>query len=293
MIIQSSRLRTALNLAALVDHVFRGPANLTITALHGGPTELAEMRRDALEAGAAYAIRHFKLSPGQTVTRVDMARLIQDLAQEFGFATARCVVVEHEKPRVGGGYDHHWHLLVPEYDPVARRVLDAHWMRPRQELIARLAELRLGHQLVKGRWNAAVARKLTSDGQDDAAKAIGVLAQDERPAAAYTVRRHQAVARRGIPLPAVRATVVHARQETVDDTGFLEALTRLGLQVDAGDREHTWLVAIPGPADSPAILVGALHRLTRQPRDTVDEQILTALGARSSQQHLPEPRQLG
>jgi hypothetical protein len=175
MIIQSARLSTGTDLPKLTGHVFAGAANDAITVLHGVQDDLDGMQQDAAAAKKPYAIRHFKIAPAETTDRVEAADVMRDLAREFGFALAHCVIVEHAKPRQPGGYEYHWHLLVPEWDPARRRVLDNKWARPRQEKIARRAEARLGHALVAGRWNAAVARRLEEDGQSDLAAAMAGL----------------------------------------------------------------------------------------------------------------------
>ena len=268
MIIQSARLGVAVDLAALVRHVFAGPANEAITVLHGAAEDLGVMRRDAAAAGKKYAIRHVKISPEAATSRGEAARVMRDLAEEFGFAPERCVVVEHRKQRAGGsGYERHWHLLVPEWDPVRRRVLDSHWMRPRQEKIARQAELRLGHAPVTGRWNAAVARALEREGHTADAAAVARLAEGPRPRAAYGARRHQTAARRGVSLPEARLLVKAAWAQSDDAAAFAAALAPSGLTLRPGDKAGVWLVeATSGPAP---VLVAALHRLLRQPKRSV------------------------
>ena len=279
MIIQSARLGVGLDLAALVRHVFAGPANEAITVLHGAAEDLGVMRRDAAAAGRKYALRHFKISPEAATGPAEAARVIRDLAAEFGFAPERCVVVEHRKKRAGGaGHEKHWHLLVPEWDPVRRRVLDSHWMRPRQEKIARLAELRLGHAPVTGRWNAAVARALDQEGRPEEAAKVAELGDGPRPRAAYGARRHQAAARRGVSLPEARLLVRAAWERSDDAAAFAAALAPSGLTLRPGDKAGTWLVEAAGEGNDP-VLVGALHRLLRQPKRTVAARMRAAAPA--------------
>ena len=266
MIIQSARLLTKLVLARLVKHVFRGKANDAIRLLHGDADDLAMMQQDAGAAGKRYAIRHFKISPAERVTLDEMAAVMRDIAKEFGFALSCCVLVEHTKPRVGGGYERHWHLLVPEWDPVRRRVLDAHWMRPRQEKLARLAELRLGHASVVGRWNMAAARAVKAAGDDAGATAIAKLAEVPRPCSAYSAGRHQAAARQGAKLPELKALVAHAWAHSDDTAGFTAALSQSGMHVRAGDKAGIWVVERQD--DATQVLLGALHRLVCQPKQT-------------------------
>ena len=153
------------------------------------------MVRDAAAAGKKYAFRHYKLAAFEDTTREQALEIAAAIAQEFGFDLGRGILIEHEKERVGGeACGQHWHLLVPEWDPVRHRVLDASWMRPRQEKLSRLAEIRLGHSPVVGRWNAAVERRLGEEGRGHDADRVAPLADVPRPQSAYTAVRHQAAA---------------------------------------------------------------------------------------------------
>ena len=289
MIIQSARLRTGCDIAALGRHVFAGAANDDIVPLHGDRDGLTAMRDDAAAAGKRYAIRHYKISPAEPMTRVQAAELIRDIASEFGFDVRHCVIVEHAKPRAGdAGYDRHWHLLAPEWDPVRRRVLDAHWMRPRQEKLARRAELRLGHALVKGRWNAAVARAMAKDRQEGIDQ-VAALAGLPRPGSAYTGRRHQRAAREGIALPEAKRLVARAWEGSDTAPAFAEALADLGLTVRAGDKKGTWLVETTAGIDGKPVLLGALHRLLRQPKRVVEARMAAPVPAPVRQPVDPMP----
>ena len=271
MIIQSARLRTDLDLSAVIRHVFDGPANEAIEPLYGAGDDLAAMVDDARSARKIYAIRHVKISPGEPMSRTDLGRLLYDLGAEFRFFPDRCVVVEHRKLRFGSsGYDRHWHVLVPEYDPVHRRVLSSHWMRPRQEKLARLAELRLGHRPVVGRWNAAVVRVLMNAGDSFAAEAVTTLAQKPRPESSYAARRHQAAARMGVALPEARAAVLKAWQSSESVAAFTQALAASGMATRIGDKEGVWIIEAKALDGATPVLIGALHRLIREPKRTVD-----------------------
>jgi hypothetical protein len=174
------------------------------------------------------------------------------------------VIVEHAKPRQPGGYEYHWHLLVPEWDPARRRVLDNKWTRPRQEKIARRAEARLGHALVTGRWNAAVARRLEEDGQSDLAAAMADLAARPRPTGAYSAGQHQAAASKGVDLPRYVTLIREAWNTAQDGQEFEAEIEKRGVILQAGDNAGVWLAyAHAGGQD---VKLGALHRLLRVPR---------------------------
>ena len=179
----------------------------------------------------------------------------------------RCVLIEHEKSRVGGeACGRHWHLIAPEWDPVRRRVLDASWMRPRQEKLSRLAEIRLGHSPVAGRWNAAVERRLREEGRGHDADRVAPLADVPRPQSAYTAVRHQAAACGGLSLPQAREAVATAWKSGDTGAARLSAIRDLGLVVRPGEKQGVWVVETAGAAP---VLVGALHRLVREQQAAV------------------------
>jgi hypothetical protein len=269
MIIQSSRLRTTLDLKKLVRHVFHGPANEDILTLMGTPDDLAAMRDDAAAAGKKFAIRHFKIAPEMATTIQQAAEVMKNLAGEFGFAAERAVVIQHKKQKAGRqGYDTHWHVLAPEWDPVRRRVLDSHWMRPRQEKIARQAEIAFGHAVVVGRWNAAVARTLAREGKAAEAAEIEKLAARPRPGAAYSSRRHQTAARGDVDIAQARLAVAAAWARSDNGEDFERTLAKIGLSLRAGDKDGIWLVEAARQGQGP-VMVGALHRLLRQRKNLV------------------------
>lgn len=262
MIIAASRISTASGAAGVGSHVFEGPKNESIEVIRGCREDLDDMVRDARDHGAKYAIRHFKISPEQATTREQALAIVDALGREFGFDPERAVIVEHRKPRQGGkGFDAHWHPLVGEVDPVQGRVLDAHWMRARHEKVSRVAELELGHDQVRGKWNKAVERALRADDRHDLADRVKALTEGDRPREAFTAQRHQAAERRGLSMPEAKAAVAEAWQRADGGRGFAAALAENGLTVRQGERNGTWIVE-GKDTDGDPVLVGAVHRLT-------------------------------
>lgn len=267
MIIQAARIAAASGHGRTADHVFAGDANDAIHVLQGSRGDLADMVSDARAAGKRWAIRHYKFSAYEETTRAEALALAEEIAAEFGFDLLRCVIIEHRKPRADGvACGRHWHLLAPEWDPVRRRVLDASWMMPRQEKLGRLAELRLGHAQVKGRWNAVVERALHREGWMAEADAVAPLTAGARPGAAYTAARHQAAERAGISLPHARAALAGAWRLGDTPAACLAVIKELGFYVRRGEKPGVWTVEAAG--EQPALL-GALHRLVRQPTAAV------------------------
>lgn len=177
MIISATRIRTASGHRPLADHVWRAEGNEEVIIIRGSELDLPAMVTSARRAGMRYAIRHLHVSPGEPMTDDEALEIVCDLAEEFGFHPAAAIVVRHEKPRrvahdlITGaqGVPVHWHVLVPEVDPVTLRALDSSWMHPRHERIARAAELRLQHRVIKGRFNTSVLRALKARGEAKAA----------------------------------------------------------------------------------------------------------------------------
>ena len=269
MIISASRIATASGSGAVGAHVFSGPKNESITVVQGARADLDDMMADARQHGAKYGIRHIKISPAEATTRDQALAVAAALGKEFGFDPGRGVLVEHEKRRQGGaGFDRHWHLMVPEVDPVRGRVLDAHWMRARHEKVSRVAEIELGHHQVQGRWNKAVEAALRAEGRGELADRVQPLAAGDRPAEAFTAVRHQVAERRGASMPEMKAAVADAWQRSDSGPAFRAALAEQGLTARPGDKKGVWLIETAG-ADGAPVLVGSLARLTRAKAEEV------------------------
>lgn len=270
MIITGSRIATLSGAGAVGSHVLNGPANERIDVLQGCQADLNDMVTDAETHGARYALRHWKVSPKEGMTTADARVVAADLAKEFGADPSRLMIVEHQKPRAGGaGYERHWHVIAPEVDPVAGRVLDSSWMRPRHEKLARIAEERLGHALVPGRWNAAVARAIAEQ-RPELAERVAAAAQQTRPESGYTAAQHQVAARHGRSMPDDRLAVATAWQGSDSPLAFAAALAEQGISVRAGHKAGTFIAERDGQ------LIGAIHRLTGEKKEQVSERLAGA-----------------
>ena len=226
--------------------------------------------RDAREHGSKYGLRHYKIAPEQPMTGDDARAVLTKLGQEFRFDPARALLVEHQKSRAGGnGYERHWHALVPEYDPVAGRVLDWHQSFPRHEKIARQAEQRLGHDLVPGRHNAAVAAAV-ADSQPELARRLDIAAALPLPSSAYSTAGHQMAARRGHSLPADKLGIAQSWQRSDSPQAFAAALAEKGITVRQGDKPGTYI------AEREGALIGAVHRLVGAKKGEVAERLAGA-----------------
>ncbi len=146
MILKSNRIAASSGPDAWIRHVLHGRENERISLVYGSEMDVRSAFEDARLAGSRYGIRHWTINPGEKCDRKAAEKAVIRLAQEFGFDAKASVVVEHHKRRAdSAGFDVHWHVAVPEYDPVRRRVLDSRWDRARHEKVARILA-RIMHQ---------------------------------------------------------------------------------------------------------------------------------------------------
>lgn len=204
MIINSTRCATkGGHVGATRKHVLEGAENQHIEVLQGTPEELDDMVSDAEMGGSMYAVRHFTISPQVETSREDLMQVVDDLGREFNFDPADVLIVEHTKPRAGeAGFERHLHVLVAEYDVEIGRVMSSAYTHQREERIARIAEHRLGHPLIVGGHQQAVADYLREHGNDALAKKLeDAFAEQGRPRSSFTKDAHQAARRDGWSLP--------------------------------------------------------------------------------------------
>lgn len=271
MIVKATRIATSSGAGKVGRHVFDGKDNDAIEILDGAPSDLDDMVIDARHATARFAIRHVVISPAEAITREQSKAIAEAWMREFRAADHPYVLVEHQKPRVGGrGSDLHWHLLVAEVNPSTGRVLSSSFSFARNEKIARLAELHLGHALTPGRHNRAVIAALKREGRAAEAAALHRLAVGTPPSAAFSSDAHQTVKRKGLCLPHVRGIVRDAWKGTSSRTEFVDALAAHGLRVESG-RKKLIVVGV-GPAGE-RVEFGSLDRLAKAPAGTVNKRM--------------------
>ncbi len=117
----------------------------------------------------AFGVRHIIMSPGQEMSHEDLDMHIDEICSEYRVSDAAkemICVVEHKKQRQegqGAGYERHYHIALPETDPSTGRVLDSKHSKIRDEKIARIGELKSGHEIVLGRFNKEVFLALAED----------------------------------------------------------------------------------------------------------------------------------
>lgn len=258
MIITSTRIAAGDSGAALA-HVLDKTAENELIELHDGlRDEIQDWDLDATEAGKKYGLRHLTINPARPITADEAREIVADWQAEMGCQGTAFALIEHHKARADGGLaDQHWHVLMPEYDPVRRRVLPSAWSYAKQETVARLAEARLGENVVPGWWALAAASALEARGEAELATRIRDAQPEERPGSAYTREQHQRAKRLGIDLAQVRQVVREAWQASDGPAALRAALDEHDLEIVPGDKPGRWIVRDFETEE----FVGALHRL--------------------------------
>jgi MobA/VirD2-like, nuclease domain len=260
MIIKSHRVRTNAGVSRLLRHLIHGDDNEHVEFVCGTESDVRDMHGDAKAHKSRFCVRHWIVSPHETMSSDECLSVLEKLSHEFGFEAKAAVVVEHQKPRsVPGAYDRHWHILVGEVDPVSGRVLSTSFDHVRHELIARWSEHELRHEFVLGRHSDAVLVGLRDRGLNKVANALAAViskSAEPLPREGFTHAQHQDCKRKGIDLPALRAIVKNNWALALSPEELGEALGSHGLVIEVGDKPGTWIVQTQG-----GDLVGALHRL--------------------------------
>lgn len=260
MIIKSHRVRTSQGVRRLLRHLIHGDENERVEFVRGTEADVGDMHSDAKAFASRYCVRHWIVSPHESMSSDKCLVVVGKLAEEFGFNAEAAVVVEHQKSRaVSGAFDRHWHILVGEVDPVSGRVLSTSFDHVRHELISRWSEHELGHEFVKGRHSGAVLAGLRERGLVNVAKALATsISKDaERlPREGFTHAQHQECKRKGLDLPAIRAVVKEAWTSASTPKELKNRLACHGLALEVGDKPGTWIVRAHD-----GVLAGALHRL--------------------------------
>lgn len=269
MIIKSSRVRASQVRNHLAAHLLEGDENDAVVVLMGGRDQMEQSIADAKAKGITYAIRHFIISPSRPTSNAEGVHVLRLLAKEFEFSISHVTFVRHEKARLGlDPTVPHFHVAVPEFDPtVSSRVLRTKFDFRSHELIARTAEVELGHPITPGPHQAAVIRDCEAKDRMDVADAIRHLCaprEREDYPTSYTAATAAQVKRAGLD-PATTAELIRAAFEVASSPAeFLSMLLREGMTIAPGEKRAT----------TPCIYydgkhVDALHRVLGVPVKTV------------------------
>lgn len=258
MIVKESRIKTRSGARPLSRHVLHGAKNEAIRVLAGSDWLMRDHMREAKRERLTYGLRHIAFNPAQAMSDTQLSEFAGRLCQELKADPSHMTLIIHQKEGTT-----HGHLILPEWQ--GDHVLDSRFSWMRLEKVARLEEMRLGHALVPGRHDKAIAKALEKAGKHHEAERVKALipaSDDLKPRAAYTAQARRMAERQGIDL-ATRKTLVGTLWSQSDGLkSFRAALKDHGLRMREGDRKDTR----PGAhiiEDEHGTLIGSFTRLTK------------------------------
>lgn len=258
MIVKESRIKTRSGAKALSQHVLHGAKNEAIRVLAGSDWLMRDYMREAKREGLTYGLRHIAFNPAHAMSDAQLAEFAGRLCQELKADPSHMTLIIHQKEGTT-----HGHLILPEWQ--GDHVLSSRFSWMRLEKFARLEEIRLGHALVPGRHDKAIANALHKQGYHHEAEQIASLipASDNlKPRAAYTAQARRMAERQGVDLATRKTLVAHLWSHSDGLKSFRVALKEHGLTMRAGDRKDTR----PGAhiiEDENGTLIGSFTRLTK------------------------------
>src|SRR6266403_937429 len=237
MIIKSKRIKArGPALKRALRHITNVEDNDAVELIYGNVADLEDARDDALRFGREYAVRHWILSPGEPISNEQLTELVARLAAEFCFDPKRIVIWRHTKDRAtDDGCKEHFHLCVPETDPLTGGVMSSSHDWRRHEKLARTVEILWGHRVVPGAHAAAVLVALGKEIPTDAENALRDIAPADHPQS-FDEKAHQRLKRQGYDLPRLREMISDSLSAATDRTDFDARLSILGLRMRTGDR---------------------------------------------------------
>ncbi|WP_242013198.1 hypothetical protein [Acetobacter sicerae] len=258
MIVKESRIRTKSGAGALSRHVLHGAKNEAIRVLAGSDWLMRDHIREARREGLTYGLRHIAFNPDETMSDNQLSDFACRLCEELHADPEHLTLVIHQKDG-----STHGHLILPEWQ--GNHVLESRFTWMRLEKVARLEEIRLGHALVPGRHDKAIAKALRREGHHQAAEqvtALSPVSDSAKPRAAYTSQARRITERQGLDLPAMKKLVSALWSQSDRLKSFRAALAEHGLTMREGDRADKR----PGAhiiEDQDGKLIGSFTRLTK------------------------------
>lgn len=258
MIVKESRIRTKSGAGAIASHVLHGAKNEAIRIMSGSEWLLHDHMREAHREGLQYGLRHIAFNPDEAMTDEQLSAFARRLCDELHADPEHLTLVVHQKDG-----STHGHLILPEWQQ--DHVLESRFTWMRMEKVARLEEIRLGHKLVAGRHDRAIAKALRKECRHSEAEQVDALvpvSHDAKPRAAYTSEARRITERQGLDLPALKKLVTSLWSQSDGLKAFRAALKDHSLILREGDRKETR----PGAhiiETSDGLLVGSFTRLAK------------------------------
>ena len=269
MIIKSTRILASASPRRFCDHVFRGEENDCVMPVQGTEKDIADAFRDARARGDKYALRHWIIAPGATMTQEQFRDVLQRLAAEFEFDVRSTVIQHHVKPRAhNDAFAEHWHVQVPERDASTGKGLSTSFDHARHEFLARMVEIDLGHPIIAGSHTRAVLARMQAERLTDHANALNAATEGrEPPHSGFRTETQRDAARKAIDLPEARRVIGEVWRETHTSEELSAALQRQGITLAKGDKEGEFIALVGGQ------FIGSLRRLARVSKAEIDSRM--------------------
>lgn len=270
MIIKTTRVKVSSGPQPLWRHVTDASQNDDIRIHRGTEADLHDMFADARRAGVTYGCRHVAVNSyvGEPFSADTAHAFARNYAKEFCSDPAGYILIEHHKPRAQpAGSGQHFHLILPEYNPVTQCVMDARNIAPRNEFLARAIELKSGLKPTRGRHNRSVYRRFLAHGEVGLADGVAPLTHGRPALAPYGGRAIQRAQRSAWRLSDAKDRVQAAwhRAAALADFWDLLAEDHLSLCQDGYD----WLVYDPASG----VKIGEVSYLLRSSNQDGQQQV--------------------
>lgn len=149
-------------------HVLHGAKNEAIRVLAGSGWLMRDHIREAKREKLTYGLRHIAFNPDDAMSDDQLSDFARRLCEELHADPEHLTLITHQKDG-----STHGHLILPEWQ--GNHVLESRFTWMRLEKVARLEEIRLGHALVPGRHDRAIAKALRREGHHQAAEQVAAL----------------------------------------------------------------------------------------------------------------------
>ena len=259
MNLKTTRITTSGGAGAVLNHVLNGQDNEQITIISGSEFDVTTAMEDAQHAGVTYGLRHISIASKEIMTNEQRAKAVEVYCNEHNIRQSDIMLrVRHNKQRhEGAGDPDHEHLLIREYDPTRKRVLNCSNYKRINEKVSRILEVEFGHAIVKGKHNKAALRALEKDGKVEVVeKLLAAKIDVGKPAiSSYSSDTHQNTKRNGMSMPELKAAVVAAFKSD-------RPLEHLPSNILVSRGTKKW-IAEAIREDGSKILIGSIDRITK------------------------------
>lgn len=175
MIIKSTRIKSGDHGQAL-DYIVKNSVNESIDIQFGDPKMLAFYCAETKKnyPTRLYTLRHFIISPENSLSEEQKAEVRDDLLKEFKANDRPFVHATHRKTRKDGSVEEHEHIMIAEINPKGR-VITTTGNAQKLHGVARRWEAKLGETIQQSRFN----RTIIEHEQNEEIKAVLQQSLDE------------------------------------------------------------------------------------------------------------------